>query len=58
LISEKEYNRIVGKLAINLDKEEWNDFLNVLNKFEELLEIADEDDFFGTEGWKHYIGWD
>lgn len=58
MISEKAYNVILGKVADKLPTEDYENLLDVLSKFEELLGIADEDDFFGTEGWKHYIGWE
>lgn len=35
-----------------------DDFQKVLQKFTDALDDLDQDDFFGTEGWKHLIGED
>jgi len=35
-----------------------DDFQKVLQKFTDVLDDLDQDDFFGTEGWKHLIGED
>jgi hypothetical protein len=32
--------------------------LDVLRDMVELLNEGDEDDAFGTEGWRHRLGWD
>ena len=34
------------------------DFQRVLQTFTDALDDLDQDDFFGTEGWKHLIGED
>lgn len=58
MISEKQYHIILGKISDKISSEDFENLVEVLQKFESLLFIADEDDFFGTEGWKHYIGWE
>ena len=35
-----------------------DDFQKVLQKLTDTLDDLDQDDFFGTEGWKHLIGED
>jgi len=32
--------------------------MDVISSFEYMLDQTDEDDYFGTEGWKHAFGWD
>lgn len=57
--SEKDYNILVGKLAVGeLTQEERFDLLELISTFEGMLDEADGDDYFGTEGWRHRLGWD
>lgn len=57
--SEKKYNILLGKLAVGeLTQEERSDLIETIQTFEELLDEADRDDYFGTEGWRHRLGWD
>lgn len=59
LISESEYNQIIGKILIGgQTEEELTDFLQIIQQFESMLDEADCDDYFGTEGWRHRLGWD
>ena len=37
-------------------QKELQDFLTYVSALELLLEEADNDDYFGTEGWRHKIG--
>lgn len=39
-------------------QQELVDFLQIIQQFESMLDEADEDDYFGTEGWRHRLGWD
>ena len=32
------------------------DLLDYINILEDLLDEADQEDFFGTEGWRHHAG--
>lgn len=57
---------------MNFDRDEFIEFLGVIksecrygDEFVEdvkmlmnLLDGTNEDDYFGTEGWEHYIGWE
>lgn len=55
--SEKELNIIRGKMLVNMaNTAELHDFLNYVVALESLLEDANNDDYFGTEGWQHKIG--
>jgi len=57
MISEKEFNILCGKLlGGDLTQEDKKNLMLVISTFEELLDEADSDDFFGTEGWREYIG--
>lgn len=68
LKSERELDTIRGKLLISGNKgfvathaasqKEINDFLFFVGELEQLLDEADLDDYFGTEGWRHRLGID
>ena len=59
LLSEKELDMIRGKMLVNAaTKKEISYFLFYVSKLEELVEKASIEDFYGSEGWQHYIGWD
>lgn len=45
----------LGKLSSN---PEYSEFADHIQDLVSLLDIMDEDDSFGTEGWKHAIGLD
>lgn len=53
-MTEKEFNRCLGAASSTLGKE----FVEIIDKIFRLLDEADHEDFFGTEGWRHSIGWD
>ena len=53
----KHYIKCMQK-GFLLDEEEQKEFAEWVLKMEELLEEGDAEDFYGTEGWKHYIGFE
>ena len=56
--SEKEINIIRGKMMCgHATVEELHDFLYYVSKLESMVEEASNEDFYGTEGWEHRIGW-
>ncbi len=56
--SEQEINIIRGKLLVNkASQEEIFSFLRYVTELEALVEEASMEDFYGTEGWMHRIGW-
>lgn len=56
---ENEINMIRGKMLVNAaSQEELRDFLFYVTTLESLLMEAENEDFFGTEGWHHRVGWD
>lgn len=58
-ITEKEYNTIRGKMLVGAaTQEEVMSLLHVTAHMEILLELADDVDALGTEGWRHDLGWD
>jgi hypothetical protein len=59
-MTEKEYNICIGKIlaGVPLTSEEGQRFVEVLCNFESLLDQGDQDDYFGTEGWRHRVDWD
>lgn len=59
LKSERELDMIRGKMLVNVaTQQELHDFLYYVTTLEGLVEEASNEDFFGTEGWHHRIGWD
>jgi hypothetical protein len=53
--SERELNIIRGKILVSkATPEEADDFMEYVDKMEELLDETDYADFFGTEGWRRY----
>lgn len=57
LLSERELNILRGKSLVNkITGKEALSILNHLAVLEAKMDEADCDDFFGTEGWRHYFG--
>lgn len=56
LRSEEELDMIRGKMMVGAaTAKEQQDFLTYVATIEGLLESADSDDYFGTEGWRNQI---
>lgn len=59
IVSEQKLNEIRGKMLVNAaTQEELHDFLRYVGNLELLVEEASDEDFYGTDGWRHRIGWD
>lgn len=59
LRSERELDEIRGKMLVcAATQEELHAFLYYVNVLESLVDDASMEDFYGTEGWRHHIGWD
>ncbi len=57
--TEKELNIIRGKMESNTaSKKEIKTFFLYVDTLEDLVKEASSEDFYGTEGWKHRIGWE
>ncbi len=57
--TDKTLNIIRGKnLVGKADKDDVFKLFEHLDAMEELLNEADQDDVFGTEGWRHRLGID
>lgn len=55
----RDLDNIRGKMEAGVFvQEEVNAFLKYVTELENLLDEGDEDDCFGTEGWKHRLGLD
>lgn len=55
----REIHRILGKLQAspsNITDREASVIVDHIISLEELPDECDEDDTFGTEGWKHQLG--
>jgi len=50
-------NQIRGRAQIaKYTDEDVDVLLKIIDWFEAELDVADENDMFGTEGWKHFFG--
>jgi len=59
LKSEKEINIIRGKMLVNyVTNYEITEFLKYVSALEVLVEEASNEDFYGTRGWQHRLGWE
>ena len=57
--SERELNIIRGKMLVGAASiTEQKEILKYITALESLVEDADLDDFYGTEGYRHLLGWD
>ena len=57
--TDKTLNTIRGKnLVAKTTKEEVLKLFEHIDALEMLLDEADQDDVFGTEGWRHRVGLD
>lgn len=57
--TEREVNIIRGKLLVNAaTQEDINTFLDYVTEIEIMVEEASMEDFYGSEGYKHRLGWD
>lgn len=57
LLTERELDTIRGKMLVNAaTQEELHAFLHFVAALERLVDEADLDDYFGTEGWRHRLG--
>jgi hypothetical protein len=59
-MTETEYGIALGKILAGcaLKDEEANGFFETVLKFTDMLDEGDCDDVFGTNGWRHRMGWD
>ena len=59
LKSEKELNIMRGKMMVNYTTNyEITEFLKYVSALEALVEEASNEDFYGTRGWQHRLGWE
>jgi len=59
LKSERELDVIRGKMLVNqATLQELHDFLHYVAALEGLLVDCDNEDFFGSEGYRHSLGLD
>jgi hypothetical protein len=56
-LTEKELNTIRGKAMVgHATPDEILSVFGHLDEIESKLDETEEDDFFGTEGWRHFFG--
>lgn len=58
-MTEAKFHQFLGYLQTESFKGFHGDeFVAVINEMVGMLDSSDMDDYFGTEGWRHYFGWD
>lgn len=56
ILPERKLDEIRGKMLIaHATPKELQSFLFYVNKLEELVEDASNEDFYGTEGWRRVV---
>ena len=59
VINEQKVNEIRGKMLFNAaTQDELYQFLNYVNAIEALVEEASDEDYYGSKGYQHRLGWD
>lgn len=60
MMTEKEYNKALALLGANkcLDDSTAQNFISVVETMERMMDDADCEDAFGTQGWRYHLGWD
>jgi len=57
--NEQKINEIRGKMLVNAaTRDELHQFLYYVNAIETLVEEASCEDFYGSDGYQHRLGWD
>lgn len=57
LLSDKEMNTIRGKAMVgHATPQELMEVFGHIDTLEAKMNEVEEDDFFGTEGWRHFFG--
>jgi len=55
-MSENEFWKLLG--AIEAREHLGEEFVAAVNEMIGMLDSADMDDYFGTEGWRYNLGWE
>ena len=56
-ISEDEFQKMLGAIELS-HGEKGKAFVEKVEQMKSMLDETDEDDYFGTEGWKRHFGWE
>jgi hypothetical protein len=58
-MTKEEFYEVKGKMIVGkATPKEVSDFLHVVEQVFEMVEEASCEDFYGTEGYQHQLGWD
>ena len=58
-MNESEFNNFLGHIEAALAHDSRTiDFIDRVSEIISMLDESDQDDYFGSEGWRHRIGWD
>lgn len=55
-MNEREFSKMLAK--IEYEFEDGSDFVDIVEEMINMLEETDRDDYFGTEGYRHHLGWE
>lgn len=55
-MTERDFTKILGRLEVESDT--MFQFVDIIGRMMTMLDEADMDDYFGTEGWRYNFGWE
>lgn len=59
MLSKEMFFAYLGYIEAALaDDARTEDFINTIHKLLEMIEEASQEDFYGSEGYEHALGWD
>lgn len=57
-MTENKFNKALGRIAAGAILSDSEEFVAKVEELMTLLDEADQDDYYSTEGWRHVVGWD
>lgn len=57
-MNENKFHITLGRIAAGATISDAEGFVAKVEELMALLDEADQDDYYSTEGWRHVVGWD
>lgn len=57
-MTENKFHITLGRIAAGANITNPEEFVAKVEELMALLDEADQDDYYSTEGWRHIVGWD
>ena len=54
-MEERDFNKILGKISNFPGEDDFEHFVALVEQMMSMLDDADQDDYYGTEGWRHRV---